>query len=83
MPRSLMPYSWAVPIAVGAVVGSVASRLTGDGWRASSALLLVLVVPLVGPATTRGDGSAVGIGSVFADARPDDGFAFEAERLAA
>ncbi len=76
VPRSLMPYSWAVPIVVGAVVGWVASRsrlMAG----ALVALLLVLVVPLVGPAMTRGDGSAVGIGSVFADARPDDGFAFE------
>jgi hypothetical protein len=77
VPRTLMPFSWAVPIALGAVVGWAWARSRSVG-AAVVILLLVLVVPLVGPALEQGDGSSAAIGSVYAGAAPADGFAFAA-----
>jgi hypothetical protein len=75
VPRTLMPYSWAVPLALGAAVGWAASRsrvLAG----AVAVVLLLAVVPMIGPSLEQDDGASDSIASVFAAAAPEDGFAF-------
>jgi hypothetical protein len=77
VPRSLMPFSWGVPLALGALVGWAAERSRVVAG-AVVVVVLMAVVPLVGPTLEQGDGSAAAVASVFADARPGDGFAFAA-----
>ena len=70
IPKSLMPFSWGLPLALGALVGWVWTR-----WRpvavVAVAALLLAVVPYVGEALRQDEGSGAATDVLFA-ARGDD-----------
>ena len=78
VPKSLMPFSWGVPLALGAAVGWLADRRAAFGWVATAGLVLI-VLPYVPHSLGEDEGSGAAIDRAFAMVGPDEGIAVRSD----
>ena len=78
IPKSLMPFSWGVPLALGAVVGWLLARWKPAGVVAL-ALLFLSLVPYVGSSLHRDEGNGAAMDALFLTLPGYDGVAVRAD----
>jgi len=75
VPKSLMPFAWGVPLALGALCGWVREKARPIAFVLAAALV-VLAVAYVPESLRSDEGSGQAMDDVFAAAEPGEGFAF-------
>ncbi len=79
VPKSLMPFAWGVPVALGALCGWVHQR-SRIGAGVVVAVLALGLLPYASESMRSDEGSGAAVESLFASAAPGDGYAFATGR---